>query len=70
MIPKIIHAGLRLFFGGPVADDAVRPGVSPAHVIIVGVGFLAFGAFLIVSDDGSESIPHASGVISVAGRES
>lgn len=50
VIPKLIRAGLRIFLGEPVADDAVRPGSAPVHVLIVGVGFVLFGAFMLVSD--------------------
>lgn len=52
VVPKMIHAGLRIFLGEPVADDAVRPGSSSIHVLIVGVGFVAFGAFMVVSEMG------------------
>lgn len=49
LVPKIIHAGLRIFLGEPVADDAVRPGSSSIHALMVGVGFVVFGIFMIIS---------------------
>jgi hypothetical protein len=49
LVARMIHSGLRIFLGEPVADDAVRPGSSSIHVLIVGVGFVVFGALMIIS---------------------
>lgn len=42
-IPRIFHAGLALFYGAPLADDAIRPESAPRHLGIVGTVFIVFG---------------------------
>jgi hypothetical protein len=46
-IPKLLHAGLRVFYGEPVADDAVRSRSMRTHVITVGAVFIIFGVLMI-----------------------
>lgn len=48
-IPRLIHFVLRLFYGEPMADDAVRPNSTWKHIIIVGCAFIAFGVFMILA---------------------
>lgn len=47
-VPKIIHSGLELFFGAPVADDAVRPRAA-THVMVVGIASMLMGGFITVT---------------------
>ncbi|WEK61157.1 MAG: hypothetical protein P0Y60_17930 [Candidatus Microbacterium colombiense] len=44
---RLFHAGLRLLYGEPLADDAVRDRSAPWHIFFVGGVFALFGAFLI-----------------------
>ncbi|WP_146114825.1 hypothetical protein [Microbacterium sp. MYb45] len=49
VIPAMIHGALKMFFGEPVADDAVRGPSAKVHVLVVGVIIVAFGGFMFVS---------------------
>lgn len=44
---RTIHLGLKVFFGEPVADDAVRPS-TPIHIAIAGAVIAVLGGSLIV----------------------
>lgn len=44
---RSIHLGLKVFYGEPVADDAVRPS-TPIHIAIAGAVIAVLGGSLIV----------------------
>lgn len=48
-IPRLIHTGLRIFYGEPVADDAVRTRHLRTHVIVVGCALMVFGSLMVLS---------------------
>lgn len=49
VIPAMIHGALKMFFGAPLADDAIRGPSSKVHVLVVGVIIVIFGGFMFVS---------------------
>lgn len=48
VLPGVIRAGLTLFFGEAVAEDAIRPRAA-LHMLIVGSAMVCMGCFATAS---------------------